>query len=58
MGFFLVVFTPTKILATCEDKPGDGVDYSNCQFADEQNLSGTYNLKASIAAVPALPFNK
>jgi len=24
--------------ATCDDKPGDGVDYSNCQFADEQGL--------------------
>jgi len=28
--------------ATCNDKPGDGVDYSKCQFADEQDLNNTY----------------
>ena len=49
VSFFLVVFTATKVLATCEDKPGDGVDYSNCQFADEQNLSGTYIPNANLA---------
>ena len=35
--FFLMIFT-LKAGASCDDKPGDGVDYSGCQFADGQDL--------------------
>ena len=35
--------------ATCDDKPGDGVDYSSCQFADGQDLNGTYMPNANLS---------
>ena len=35
--------------ASCDDKPGDGVDYSNCQFADGQDLNGTYIPNANLS---------
>ena len=35
--------------ATCDDKPGDGVDYSNCQFADEKDLNITYIPNANLS---------
>ena len=28
--------------AACDDAPGDGVDYSNCQFSEGQDLSRAY----------------
>ena len=40
--FFILIFNINTANATCDDKPEDGVDYSNCMFADEQNLSSTY----------------
>ena len=30
------------IHAACDDNLSDGVDYTNCQFSDEQNLTGSY----------------
>ena len=39
--FFLMSFT-LRAGAACDDKPGDGVDYSGCQFADGQDLSASY----------------
>ena len=35
--------------ASCDDKPGDGVDYSSCQFADGQDLNGTYMPNANLS---------
>ena len=35
--------------ASCDDKPNDGVDYSNCQFADEQDLNSTYIPNANLS---------
>ena len=28
--------------AGCDDAPTDGVDYSNCQFSEDQDLSRVY----------------
>jgi len=35
--------------ADCGDSLTDGVDYSNCQFSDEQNLSGSYVPNSNLA---------
>ena len=40
--FLVLMLFLNSASATCDDKPGDGVDYSNCQFADGQDLNGTY----------------
>ena len=45
--FFLISLT-LKVGATCDDKPGDGVDYSGCQFADGQDLSASYLPNSSL----------
>ena len=45
--FFLMSFT-LKVGAACDDKPGDGVDYSGCQFADGQDLSASYLPNSSL----------
>ena len=37
-----------KAGAACDDKPGDGVDYSGCQFADGQDLSASYLPNSSL----------
>ena len=36
------VFSYTSVNAGCDDAPVDGVDYSNCQFSEEQDLSRSY----------------
>ena len=43
--FLVLMLFLNSARATCDDKPGDGVDYSNCQFADGQDLNGTYILE-------------
>ena len=45
--FFLMSFT-LRASATCDDKPGDGVDYSGCQFADGQDLRASYLPNSSL----------
>ena len=35
--------------ANCDAIPGDGVDLSNCQFSDEQDLTGTYIPNANLS---------
>ncbi len=40
--FFLLLFLSNDLHAGCDDALSDSVDYSNCQFSDEQNLSGSY----------------
>ena len=46
--FFILLLSFSKVLAGCDDNPADGVDYSNCQFADGQDLSGTYIPNANL----------
>ena len=52
--FFLISLT-LKVEATCEDKPGDSVDYSGCQFADGQDLSASYLTNSNLSLTS---FNK
>ena len=42
--FLLLLFQtiPYQLFAACNDAPGDGVNYENCQFADGQDLSASY----------------
>ena len=49
-----------KSYASCDDVPSDGVDYSNCQFSDEQNLTGTYipNSNLSFSGFIKVVFDK
>ena len=47
--FLVLIIIINSASATCDDKPGDGVDYSNCQFADEQDLNGTYIPNANLS---------
>jgi len=37
--------------ANCDAIPGDGVDLSNCQFSDEQDLTSTYIPNANLTRV-------
>ena len=39
---FLGLCLTTNIKANCSDPLGDGVDYSNCQFSEGQDLSRAY----------------
>ena len=32
----------SHVNAVCDDAPADGVDYSNCQFSEGQDLSSAY----------------
>ena len=47
--FLVLVFFIKNASAACDDKPGDGVDYSKCQFADGQDLNGTYMPNANLS---------
>ena len=47
--FLVLIIFINSASATCDDKPSDGVDYSNCQFADEQDLNGTYIPNANLS---------
>ena len=40
--FFFTLLTFTNVIASCEDTLSDSVDYTSCQFSDEQNLSSSY----------------
>ncbi len=47
--FLVLMLFVSGARASCDDKPGDGVDYSSCQFADGQDLSGMYMPKANLS---------
>ena len=34
----LILLFNTDVIAGCDDAPVDGVDYSNCQFSEGQDL--------------------
>ena len=59
-AFILLMLFLSSAIADCDDVPGDGVDYSNCQFSDEQNLTGTYipNSNLSFAGFIKVIFDK
>ena len=39
---FFILFSKINSYAACDDPLGDGVDYSFCQFSEEQDLSRAY----------------
>ena len=47
MKYFFIIFILNfvffnQLSAACDDTPRDGVDYSNCQFSEGQDLSRAY----------------
>ncbi len=38
----LALIFSNEVNASCDDTPTDGVDYSNCQFSEGQDLNGAY----------------
>jgi|TARA_B110000444_G_scaffold251721_1_gene279999 uncharacterized protein YjbI with pentapeptide repeats len=44
-----------QVIAGCDDAPTDGVDYSNCQFSEGQDLSGAYIPNSNLSFIS---FNK
>ena len=62
---FLVVLVlsltiSTVVNASCDDAPTDGVDYSNCQFSEGQDLSRAYipNSNLSFISFIKVTFDK
>tara|TARA_B100000767_G_scaffold263673_1_gene277695 strand:+ start:108 stop:617 length:510 start_codon:yes stop_codon:yes gene_type:complete len=47
----------TNIHAGCDDAPVDGVDYSNCQFSDEQDLSRAYIPNSNLSFISLIKVN-
>ena len=47
----------TKINAGCNDTPVDGVDFSNCQFSDEQDLSRAYIPNSNLSFISLIKVN-
>ena len=61
--YFLIIFIvliPNKVFSNCDDSLNDGVDYSNCQFSDGQDLAGSYlpNSNLSFAGFIKVNFDK
>ena len=43
--------------AGCDDTPVDGVDYSNCQFSEEQDLSRAYIPNSNLSFISLIKVN-
>ena len=43
--------------AGCDDAPTDGVDYSNCQFSEEQDLSRAYIPNSNLSFISFIKVN-
>ena len=56
----LIILIPNKVIASCDDSLSDGVDYSNCQFSDGQDLAGSYlpNSNLSFSGFIEVNFDK
>ena len=37
----LILFYPTAVFAACSDQPANEVDWTNCNFVENLDLSGT-----------------
>ena len=55
-----LILIPAQVFAGCDDSLNDGVDYSNCQFSDGQNLAGSYlpNSNLSFSGFIKVNFDK
>ena len=47
----------TGVYAGCDDAPVDGVDYSNCQFSEEQDLSRAYIPNSNLSFISFIKVN-
>ena len=47
----------TVVNAGCDDAPIDGVDYSNCQFSEEQDLSRAYIPNSNLSFISFIKVN-
>ena len=47
----------TVVYAGCDDAPADGVDYSNCQFSEEQDLSRAYIPNSNLSFISLIKVN-
>ena len=56
--FFLLI--PNQVFSSCDDSLDDGVDYSNCQFSDGQDLAGSFlpNSNLSFSGFIKVNFDK
>ena len=46
---FILFLSINNVNAACDDNLSDGVDYTNCQFSDEQNLTGSYLTNSNLS---------
>ena len=53
---FIFLFV-TGVNAGCDDVPGDGVDYSFCQFSEEQDLSRAYIPNSNLSFISFIKVN-
>ena len=59
---FLIVLALSFMIANgvkadCDDAPTDGVDYSNCQFSEAQDLSSTYLPNSNLSFITLIKVN-
>ena len=47
----------STVNAGCDDTPVDGVDYSNCQFSEEQDLSRAYIPNSNLSFISLIKVN-
>ena len=47
----------SRVNAGCDDTPVDGVDYSNCQFSEEQDLSRAYIPNSNLSFISLIKVN-
>ena len=55
--FIIVFLFNTNVSAGCDDAPVDGVDYSNCQFSEEQDLSRAYIPNSNLSFISLIKVN-
>ena len=54
---FLSFIISGQAYAGCDDAPTDGVDYSNCQFSEEQDLSRAYIPNSNLSFISLIKVN-
>jgi len=54
---FFTLFSIINSYAACDDPLGDGVDYSFCQFSEEQDLSRAYAPNSNLSFISLIKVN-
>ena len=54
---FFILFSIINSFAACDDPLGDGVDYSFCQFSEEQDLSRAYAPNSNLSFISFIKVN-